>query len=315
LESPSQLPGFDGPAAVADEVPVRRAGKADVVMVNAEGEIAVVECKRASNPESRRWVIGQVFEYAAGLWKLGYEDFERLLRARGTVDVARWGEESFRRAVSDNLKAGHFRLFIAVDEMTEALKKRLDRTVTLLNSQLPEVQFLAVALPRGGPAEVYGHDPEAIGPLRPKLRPDRSTLIDAISDEISEEISDPDTVHAAEGLLDWAEDNGPNVTVDYSRRRQDGIETAAIETPGGDRLFRIKEQREVRVSLTALRRHWDEERINRFVQDLVKIHPRFQIDTKKKGERPEAPLESLAHESKREEFLGLMEQVLKTLTG
>ncbi len=70
--------------AAAKEVPVRRAGNADVVVVDAEGQIAIVECKRASNPESRRWVIGQVFEYAAGLWKLDYEDFKRLLAARDT---------------------------------------------------------------------------------------------------------------------------------------------------------------------------------------------------------------------------------------
>jgi RecB family endonuclease NucS len=67
FESPSLLPGFDGPAAGTKEVPVRRAGSADVVVVNAEGKIAIVECKRATNPECRRWVIGQVFEYAAGL--------------------------------------------------------------------------------------------------------------------------------------------------------------------------------------------------------------------------------------------------------
>ena len=59
LESPSLLPGFDGPVAAAKEVPVRRAGSADVVVVNAEGLIAIVECKRAVNPELRRWVIGQ----------------------------------------------------------------------------------------------------------------------------------------------------------------------------------------------------------------------------------------------------------------
>ncbi len=65
LTEPSLLRGFDGPVAVADEVPIRRPGSADLVMVNAKGQIAIVECKRATNPESRRWVIGQVFEYAA----------------------------------------------------------------------------------------------------------------------------------------------------------------------------------------------------------------------------------------------------------
>lgn len=302
LESPALLPGFDRPAAVADEVPVRRAGKADVIMVNAEAEIAIVECKRASNPESRRWVIGQVFEYAAGLWKLDCDDFERLLQACGSVDVQRWEDEAFRRAVSDNLEAGHFRLFIAVDEMTEGLKKRLDRTVTLLNTQLPEqVGFLAVALPRGGRREVYGSHPESIPPLEPKLKPDRWTLIDEIS-------SRPDAALAAEGLLDWAEDK--QLTVDVPR-----TETAAIKTPRGDRLFSIKEQRVVRVSLTALRRHWDEDRIDQFVQRLGQVDERFHINMKMKGERPEAPLECLASESKRADFLALMEEVVEALSG
>jgi hypothetical protein len=199
-ESPSLLPGFDGPAAAAKEVPVRRAGSADVVVVNAEGEIAIVECKRATNPESRRSVIGQVFEYAAGLWKLDYSGFERLLKSRGTLltepfeETRGWKSGSFRRAVSRNLEAGDFRLFIAVDEMTETLKKRLDRTVTLLNSQLPKVRFLALALPRDGSVEVYGENPGAIPPLKPKLKPDRYTLI--------EEASSPDV---AKDLLDWAE--------------------------------------------------------------------------------------------------------------
>ena len=110
FESPSLLPGFDGPMAAAKEVPVRRAGSADVVVVDAEGQIAIVECKRASNPECRRWVIGQVFEYAAGLWKLDYKDFERILAARGTVltkpfkGVEGWDEATFRRAVSQTWK-------------------------------------------------------------------------------------------------------------------------------------------------------------------------------------------------------------------
>ena len=43
FESPSVLPGFEGPTAAAKEVPVRRAGTADVLVVNAEGLIAIVE--------------------------------------------------------------------------------------------------------------------------------------------------------------------------------------------------------------------------------------------------------------------------------
>src|SRR5262249_23621329 len=155
LKSPSLLPGFDGPAAVADEVPVRRAGSADVVVVNAKGDIGIVECKRAVNPECRRWVIGQGFEDAAGLGKLNYKDLDRLFQARGTVLTnpfkdSEWDEEAFRRKVARNLRDGRFRLFIAVDQMTDKLRKKLNRTVEFLNNQLPEVQFLSVALPPEG---------------------------------------------------------------------------------------------------------------------------------------------------------------------
>ena len=309
LESPSLLPGFDGPVAAAKELPARRAGSADVVVVNAEGQIAIVECKRAVNPELRRWVIGQLFEYAAALWKLDYADLERVLAARGTAltepfeDVPGWDEKTFRRAVDKNLKTGDFRLFIAVEKMTKQLEKRFNRTVTLINSRLrDEVQFLAVAVPRGGRrGKPYGKNPKAIARLKPKLKPDRWTLIEDISSE--------EAACAAKGLLDWAE--GKDLTVRYTRRKQDGIETGTILTPGGHRLFRIKEHRVVRVSFDALRhQHWDEERISRLVQDLARIDERFQVDTKSKGARPEAPLESLAKESNREDFLTLMKQVL-----
>jgi hypothetical protein len=310
LASPSRLPGFDGPAAAADEVPVRHAGSADVVAVNQKGEIAIVECKRASNPDCRRWVIGQVFEYAAGLWKLNYEHIKRLFKACGTELTnpfeggAGWDEESFGRDVSRNLENGEFRMFIAVDEMTEALRKRLDRTVTFLNGHLPNVQLLAVAWPPGGGLEEYGGSADGIRRLPPKLGPDRSTLI--------EEIGSPDPVRVANGLLDWAEDKESPVKVDYKRSKPDGI-VCVFERPGGDALFKITEQGIVHVSFTGLRRRrWEQESINRLVHDLGKIDERFQIDTKRKSSRPEAPLESLAQEGKREEFLRVMQRVLET---
>jgi len=65
-DSPSLLPGVqDGAVAVATEVGVPGVGAADVVVVDRDGEITIVECKLAENREIRRWVIGQVFSYAA----------------------------------------------------------------------------------------------------------------------------------------------------------------------------------------------------------------------------------------------------------
>jgi hypothetical protein len=320
FEHPSLLPGFEGPTAAAKEVEVRRAGPADVVVVNPDGQIAIVECKRASNQQSRRTVIGQLFEYAAGLWKNQYEDLERIFEASETRSGAKltepfehvpgWDEKTFRSNVSRTLIEGDFRLFIAVDEMTQPLKKRLDRTVTFLNSRLSEVEFLAVALPPGGdPESPYGGDPERIFRLPPHT--ERSKVMAQIDSEDAELV--------AEELFDWADQRkSRGVEVRCPTKKQCFIEVP--DADGGthakrEGLFKVRPT-EVRVSLGPLRRrHWDEERISRFVQALTKIDPKFNIDTKSKGQRPEAPLESLREESKRKDFLDLMEEALDTLTG
>ena len=302
LRSPSLLPGFDEPVAAAREVPVRRAGSADVVVVDAEGQIAIVECKRARNPESRRSVIGQVFEYAAGLWKLDYTDLERILAARGTEltkpfeRVAGWDEPTFGRDLSRNLEAGDFRLFIAVDEMTERLKKRLNRTVTFLNSQLPKVEFLAVALPRDGPEEVYGDDPEEMPRLEPELNPDRWTLIE----EMRVRSPPPSRSAYSPGRTAWNL-RGEGLTL---------YRTRVIKAPRG-RLFKVK-HREVQVSLRAITKKdepWDEP-TRQLVQDLDEIGVRLG-----KRNRPRAALEILDDERTLAEFLDLMERHLEAVTG
>lgn len=302
-DKPALLPGLDGPFAVAREIPLRGAGHPDVVVVDATGQIAIVECKRASNPECRRWVIGQVFEYAAGLWKMEYEDFERLLAASGTDLTAAfrdpewkgragWDEQRFCDDVTRNLESGDFRLFIAVDEMTAKLKKRLNRTVTFLNSQLPQVQVVAV--PRNGSVNIYGNDPDAIPRPEPKFKPDRWTLL--------EEISSPIAGAVAGDLFSWADE-----------MKSRGIEVqctstqCVVKTPGGP-LFRIRPQ-EVQVALSAAiaRRGPSDERITALVQQLDEIGVRL------KNKRPRAPLELLADDRVGARFLALMEQHFEVL--
>src|SRR5713101_6145307 len=45
-------------------------GNADLLGGTENGNIFIVECKLATNPEIRRKVIGQILEYAAYLWKM-----------------------------------------------------------------------------------------------------------------------------------------------------------------------------------------------------------------------------------------------------
>jgi hypothetical protein len=144
------LPECDGSEAVAGELQVPETGRVDLVCVSSAGTITLVECKLQSNPEIRRRIVGQVFAYAAGLWKLSYEDFDSAFRARHSASLADcfqhqtdWDEESFRSTVAANLESGAFSLVLAVDSITDELK----RIVSYLNTHvLSSVKVLAVEL-------------------------------------------------------------------------------------------------------------------------------------------------------------------------
>jgi len=114
-------------------------GNTDLLLFNADGEIAIVECKLAANPESRRKVIGQILEYGGYLWRMSYEEVDQRihkLRGKNLADLVaesvadpEWDEEKFRNGVKDSLTNGTFILIIAVDEINE----ELSRTIRFLN--------------------------------------------------------------------------------------------------------------------------------------------------------------------------------------
>jgi hypothetical protein len=152
-ESPDLL-GLGEPVVVVRELRVPAVGEVDLAVIGVSGKITLIECKLADNPEIRRSVFGQVFAYAAGLWRLDYDEFDSLFTARkerslgaavaeiaGTEDD--WDEDGFRRSVATNLEAGRFDLVIAVNRITEELK----RVVSYLNEHTdPEIRVLALEL-------------------------------------------------------------------------------------------------------------------------------------------------------------------------
>lgn len=168
-ESPTLLPGIsEGPAAVTTEVNLGSAGFADVVVVEANGDITLVVCKLRANPEIRRQVVGQALAYAASVWQMSYEEFDAAFARRaGTPLVAAlgdcitdWDEENFRQAVASNLEDGALRLVIAVDEITDELK----RIVTFLNRHTTSaVELLALELRRAADHDVEVLLPQTYG--------------------------------------------------------------------------------------------------------------------------------------------------------
>lgn len=141
-EHPELIPGVSADAVTCGEFQ-STAGLADVVVVDGDGQVTLVECKLASNPQIRREVVGQMFDYASRLWRMGIEDF-----------AARWqnrtGQAPFpadddglrlRDAVAENLAQGWFRIVLAVDAINEPLR----RMTEYLNAMSgPDTSIIAV---------------------------------------------------------------------------------------------------------------------------------------------------------------------------
>lgn len=207
--SPHSTLHVSQPTAVAREVGVPpQVGSADVVVVERDGTITIVECKLAANPGSHGSVIGQALSYAAGLATLDYEGFKRRFEARdGSLtrpfeEDADWKEAAFRRAINHKLTAGVFRLVIAVDRLSPALKQAL---AFLENRQPGGVQISSIELCPDMP-KVGRHER-------------RRVLIDRISAR-----SGSRAAQTAEVLLGWAKEE-PLVDDDYPKF------DAVIKTP------------------------------------------------------------------------------------
>src|SRR5690348_13657668 len=77
-KSPELIGGEDHTSVVfTKEAGLPGSGYTDLIGVDTSGNVLIVETKLAKNPEIRRKVIGQVLEYAAYLWRMHYEDFDR----------------------------------------------------------------------------------------------------------------------------------------------------------------------------------------------------------------------------------------------
>ena len=149
-------------------------GYIDIMGFSAEGEIAVIECKLANNPEIKRKAIGQVLEYGAALWGMSYEEFDQKIQDRASkplaelvqdeVDDPEWDEELFRSTIEENLKAGNFILVIVVDEINEAMT-RIIRFINACGN--PQFSFAALEMRRFQSDDIEILLPKVGGDYRP----------------------------------------------------------------------------------------------------------------------------------------------------
>jgi len=138
VESPSLIPideireGASPLVFAVKEFGLPGSGSTDVLAFSPDGDIAIVECKLAENPEAKRKVIGQILEYAAYLWGMSYEELNnRIQRLRGESlselvkerVAGDWDEEAFISGIKQTLANGSFILVIVVDEINDELKR------------------------------------------------------------------------------------------------------------------------------------------------------------------------------------------------
>jgi hypothetical protein len=311
-------------AALPDDQDAAGRWSVDHLFLDQDAVPTLVEVKRSSDTRIRREVVGQMLDYAANgvvYWPL--EQLRELFARQCERDdddpdlviseVA--GEETdiedFWARVGENLRAGRVRMVFVSDEIPRELR----RVVEFLNGQMNPAQVIAIEVkqylgadgtktlvPRviGETAEVEARKGRRTTSRGERL--DRETLLASIRQE-SELAAD-----AAAALLDWASREA-RLGIRYTPTR------CFIET-GAGRLFRLAATRwpeKIQLHLQTLANHgepWDDERVEQLVQELADIG--VNLDS---GERraPMTPLEPLADDTRRQQFLTLMERVLVTL--
>ncbi|MFN2361965.1 MAG: DUF4268 domain-containing protein [Marinobacter sp.] len=150
FQNPASLPFGEINPGYSEVVPLcmemnTSAGPIDIVYATPQGKLVIVETKLWRNPEARRKVIGQIFDYAKELQTWSYSDLQREVSRRtgekGNIPFQlvqhafpNTNESEFVDGISNSLAQGDFMLAIAGDGIrsdTEAMIQYLERTANM----------------------------------------------------------------------------------------------------------------------------------------------------------------------------------------
>ncbi|HDQ72325.1 MAG TPA: hypothetical protein ENN19_09545 [Chloroflexi bacterium] len=128
------------------------AGAIDLLLVDAEGQVIIVETKLSRNPELRRQVLVQVLDYGASLWRTAptLKQFEELVlrywrsdacedeRVKGVTSLREglpaifqelcgedWDYDTFEAALEGNLANGQHVLLVVASGLMDGLSRDL----------------------------------------------------------------------------------------------------------------------------------------------------------------------------------------------
>lgn len=193
-------------------------GSTDILAFSAQGDIALIECKLASNQEIKRKVIGQILEYASYLWQMSYEQVDEKINEMKGKSLAElvaesiagdWDEELFRNNVRQNLGNGSFILIIVVDEIND----ELNQTIKYIN-ECSKSSFSLHAL------EMNRFQADTIEILVPHVHGNATKLLTATQrrswneETLLKDIAErnpPDIANTAKELYRWTKENADRI--------------------------------------------------------------------------------------------------------
>lgn len=299
-------------------------GSVDLIAFTAGGDIAVIECKLATNQEVKRKVIGQVLDYGANLWEMRYEELDEAVHMRTGENLAElikkkvegpgWDEEHFRNKVSSSLESGNFMLLIVVDEINEDLA-RIVRFINVCGT--PSFEFAAMEMQRYQAQNAEMLVPRVFGPVRSANSKANSVPVDQW-DESSffEELvrrQGKDTARAARRILEWANNNS-QVWWGKGKRTGSFVPTLAHKEKS-HQLFAVYTYGNLEIYF-----YWyaykppfntEEKRLD-LLNRLNQIEG-IQIPKEAIARRPSIKLEALAKYNTVEEFLDVFDWVVKEI--
>ncbi len=224
IESPSLVPIDEirvgvAPLVVAvSEFGLPGSGNTDVIALSADGDIAIIECKLATNPESKRKVIGQILEYAAFLWGMSSQELDRRVLAKrglplaGLVEAAvagEWDRTTFQIGLEQSLATGAFILVIVVDEINEELR-RIIMYINECSKSGFTLHALEVRRFQSAGVEVlvpHLHGTSAKPPVNGKRKKwSEEEFFDVLKHSTGAEV-----VHVVEDLFEWSQGNADRV--------------------------------------------------------------------------------------------------------
>ncbi len=193
-------------------------GATDVLAFSPQGDIAIIECKLATNPEVKRKVIGQILEYAAYLWGMSYEEIDRRiqsLKGKSLADLVaesvagEWDEEQFREGVKQTLETGSFILIIVVDEINEELR-RIIRYLNECSRSAFSLHALELKRFQVGQMEILV--PHLYGvSTKPSTSRGRGQWSEELFFKVLEENNEPNVVSLVRDIYDWSSQTADRV--------------------------------------------------------------------------------------------------------